>query len=370
MLVRQLGPTLERISRLAWHRDVNPRNVLISDGSTGQLLDSTAPKASVSNARFWLIDFGLAVDSRSWGARWSTSAISGDCRYWPTSAWLMWLSGPEGVRENQKWVTQYETKLDSYALGIMALEMLCSPALANDDGNKIDPKTDELRGSWRRLLTAWTKYMRDVTRWHGEIFRVFSSGGDIAPLYNKLSQERAAEVVQHRVATLCSCLRACVDRTHDPAIQNLLWAVSELIDENSNVSLREAVKAVNSEGRYNPQASVESMAHSTSQPATRGTASHRSLTPHRRCDSQARSSTPGLAPAVTLSYAPMTTMGSFVPATTSYLPTTGSFVPSAGSFVPAVSHAEHRHASPSPRLMLGKSHEAPRRAARPQLAGA
>lgn len=248
LLLRQLGPTLERVSHLAWHRDVNPRNVLLSDDAGG-LMDSR--ESSVSSARFWLIDFGLAVDSKTWSSKWATSPISGDCRYWPVSSWLMWLRGPEAVRGSRRWLRQYESRLDSYALGVMALDLLCTPALAALDPSKTGPE-DELRGSWRRLLTAYSKYMRDVSRWHHEIFRVFSAGGAIGPLHRKLSQERVVEVVHDRVSTICSCLRACVDRTHDPAIQNLLWATAELLDESSEVALTEAVSAVCSDGRYQP----------------------------------------------------------------------------------------------------------------------
>lgn len=298
LLLRQLGPTLERVSRLAWHRDVNPRNVLLSDDAGG-LMDS---RACVRSARFWLIDFGLAVDSRTWGARWATSSIGGDCRYWPASAWLMWLQGPEAVRGSPQWLRQYQGKLDSYALGVTALELLCTPALALDARGS----EDELRGSWRRLLTAHAAYMRDVSRWHRELFRVFSTGADARPLHHQLSQERAAEVVQHRVSAIRSCLRACMARTHDPSIQNLLWAIAELLDESSNVALMEAVQAVSDgshPGHGASQSSRVAPAASLDAPppwihgslANFAPVARRSLTPLRQRSESARSHAPQTA---------------------------------------------------------------------------
>jgi hypothetical protein len=127
-LLKQLGVALESVGRVAYHRDVNARNVLVSDCLTGGKFD---PEQGVpDNARFFLIDFGLAVRARTWSAAWQTSSIAGDCRYWPESAWRMSFHGPDAVCEKPGLQLQYERKLDSYSLGLMALEILCTPALA------------------------------------------------------------------------------------------------------------------------------------------------------------------------------------------------------------------------------------------------
>lgn len=241
-LLKQLGVTLERINRLAYHRDVNARNVLVSDAHTGGSFD---PEGSPENARFFLIDFGLAVRARTWSSAWQSSSIAGDCRYWPESAWRMSFHGPESVSEGPGLQLQYERKLDSYSLGLMALELLCTPALARKPGD-----TDDLRGSWRRLLVAWTNYRTQVTDWHRQIYEVFAVGADITPLHRKFANEKLIEKLRGHVVGLRKCLRACIDRTQDPKIQNLLWVIAELIDEDSAVSLSKAVQVVSGEGIY------------------------------------------------------------------------------------------------------------------------
>lgn len=237
-LITQLGPTLERVGRIAWHRDVNSHNILVSDAISGGVAEADV---SPDNMRFWMIDFGLAVDSRSWPSKWSTSDIGGDCRYWPPSSWLMSFHGAEALMQRSDLRQQYETRLDIFGLGVLALEMMCVSALAADDGTGA---TDGLRGAWRRLLTAWTKYRRDVTRWHTTIYKVFSVGGDIGPVYVQLRQERVVDRVLARLSTVRTCLRACVDRAHDPMIKTLLWVIGEMLDESSTVGLSEVVRAL------------------------------------------------------------------------------------------------------------------------------
>jgi len=237
-LITQLGPTLERIGHVAWHRDVNSHNILVSDAITGGTADTDVLP---EHMRFWIIDFGLAVDSRTWPSMWSTSDIGGDCRYWPPSSWLMSFHGGDALMQRADLRQQYETRLDIFGLGVLALEMMCTTALAVDDGTGAN---DGLRGAWRRLLTAWSKYRRDVTRWHTTIYKVFSVGGDIGPVYVQLRQERVVDRVLARLATVRSCLKACVDRAHDPMIQTLLWVIGEMLDESSTVGLSEVVRAL------------------------------------------------------------------------------------------------------------------------------
>merc|ERR1719253_1552271 len=96
-LLAQLGPTLVHLSPHVWHRDVNTHNVLLADSVDGGRF-SMRSNETACRASFWLIDFGLAVDSTTWGARWEQSEVSGDCRYWPPASWMMILKGPEHVR--------------------------------------------------------------------------------------------------------------------------------------------------------------------------------------------------------------------------------------------------------------------------------
>jgi len=242
-LVRQLGPALERISKFAWHRDVNSHNILLSDACEGGPLNNIAsadPEEASRRASFWLIDFGLAVDSTTWQQQWPHSDVAGDCRYWPPSSFLMSFYGPDETTARKDFCKQYKTRLDVAGLGLTALEILCSTVLSTrhawGEGG--------LRGSWRRLFVAWEKYREEVTRWHTQIFYIFASGGDIGPLYQQLAKERVVDRVTEHLVTLRGLLRSCTQRAEDVRIQNLLAVLAEMIDERSTMSLMEAVDAL------------------------------------------------------------------------------------------------------------------------------
>ncbi|CAE8595526.1 unnamed protein product, partial [Polarella glacialis] len=151
-LIRQLGPTLQKVSPHAWHRDINSHNILVSDAVDGGNLKCCADAEETSRrASFWLIDFGLAVDAKTWPQNWPYSDVAGDCRYWPPSSFLMSFCGPEETATNRDFASQYKTKLDVVGLGLTALELLCSTALAS----RQTWGPDGLRGSWQRLFDTW-----------------------------------------------------------------------------------------------------------------------------------------------------------------------------------------------------------------------
>lgn len=257
-LLRQLAPTLERIAPFAWHRDINSRNVMISDAIDGGVLWNGSDKEETTRrASFWLIDFGLAVDSQTWPQSWATADVAGDCRYWPPSSFCMSFYGAEGTAANKAFLNQYKTKLDVVGLGLTALELLCATALSSS----WSWGPDDLRGSWRRLLAAWEKYREDVTRWHTLIYEVFSSGGDIHPLYRKLNQERVVDRVTAHIEHVRQLLRTCVGRTQDPMIQRLLQVLAEMIDENSTYTMAEVVAALGQDPGCVPAAAHQARPH-------------------------------------------------------------------------------------------------------------
>lgn len=235
-LLKQIAPALNRLSQVAFHRDVNARNILISDGATQGDLD---PRGAWEKPQFYLIDFGLAVDSRSWQDKWMTNDVGGDCRYWGPSVWFQSLYGPNAMLQRKDLVNGYVRRLDIFCLGVCALELLCVPALSCTDRG-----VASLRGSWQRLLDAWKRYRADVTRWNLQIFQVFIAGGDIRPVYQQLVQQHAVEQVSAHVSKVRSCLRACIDRTQDATIKVLLEVIGKLLDESSSFSLSEAVRAL------------------------------------------------------------------------------------------------------------------------------
>lgn len=243
-LIRQLGPALDRMSRFAFHRDVNSHNILISDAiDGGKLRMGNDVEDTNRRVSFWLIDFGLAVDSNSWQKVWSHSDVAGDCRYWPPCSFLMSFYGADETAGHRDFCHQYKTRLDIVGLGLTAIELLCATAVASSDAWG----AEGLRGSWRRLFDAWEKYREEVTRWHLQIFKVFAAGGDIVPLYRELAQERVVDKVTSHIARIRNLLRACTQRAEEHKVQRLLGVLAEMIDEKSTMSLSEAVEAVGGE---------------------------------------------------------------------------------------------------------------------------
>lgn len=244
-LVRQLGPTLERLAPLAWHRDVNSHNVLVSDGVDGQLL-ACAPEDASNRTAFWLIDLGLAVDAKSWvssetsqGA-WRVTDIAGDCRYWPASSWMVHLYGADYLSAREEFCRQYQWRLDIHGLGITAVELLCSTALAaRQSGAPADEGCDD-SGPWPWLLNAWERYYESAGNWWAQIYAVFSCGGDFRPVHSWLVEERVADQVVELMEDLRQGLRACI-RCVDEASGRVLHVIAELIDEDSTAELDDLV---------------------------------------------------------------------------------------------------------------------------------
>jgi len=241
-VLRQLGPTIDMLSQHAWHRDVNSRNVLIGDAlDGGELQVRQDPEETASRASFWLIDFGLAVDATTWPSAWASADVAGDCRYWPPSSFVMSFYGADHMAQHPELCNQYKSRLDIVGLGITALEVLCTPAQSASGAWGETP----VPNCWRRLLLDWEKYREDVTRWHLQIFQVFSSGGDIGPLYQQLAQEHVVDKVSAHFVKIRSQLRACASRIEEPRTKNLLGMLAEMIDERSNVSMQEVLNSLN-----------------------------------------------------------------------------------------------------------------------------
>lgn len=265
-LLLDLGPVLELLEPIAWHRDVNSHNILVDvSGDAGAppraaLLadgDYAAAAAEADRATFWLIDFGLAVDSQSWtAAKWRTEHIGGDSRYWPPSSWIMHLLGPEGFeggREHHR--EQYRHRLDVHGLGIAALELLCSVALAAEPVPPSTPATpngmprlisaaaiaaDGEEGSWARLLFAWESYWENVWRWWSMVYSIFSKGGNIAPVQAALMQEGIIERLGELLEALRETLRQCALRMKgngDFSTARLLRVIADMIDESCEFRL-------------------------------------------------------------------------------------------------------------------------------------
>jgi len=205
-LLRQLAPTLEAVGQVAYHRDVNSRNVTVSVNEEGE-------------PRFGLVDFGLAVDRSVWHGSagehsWHNEQVGGDCRYWPPSAWHQMLQGPTPLLEEPSLLKEYTERLDHFALGLLAVQVLCDsldrflePAVVGD--------SVFLRGL-TDVRHAWGAYWAEVSRFWKQLFAVFSSGCD-AETCNAVKlwciQEGAMHIIGRNVENLrssaCEAARAC-----------------------------------------------------------------------------------------------------------------------------------------------------------------
>lgn len=110
-MLTQLVPTFKAINAVAFHRDISMENVLVDAGS------------GYSRPEFSIIDFGLAIESRSWPVAMTQVPVVGCCRYWPVSAWFIFTYGGPKLLEHTQLRMEYETQLDLHALGILALQV-------------------------------------------------------------------------------------------------------------------------------------------------------------------------------------------------------------------------------------------------------
>ncbi|CAE7038422.1 unnamed protein product [Symbiodinium natans] len=243
-LLQQLGPTLQSLAPLAWHRDVNSHNVLICNESSedGTLsLDDGEDKAS-----FWLCDLGLAVDSQSWTGEenlWRVTDIGGDCRYWPASCWMVHCFGADYLEQRPNFCRQYKSRLDIHALGITAIEVLCTKALALRTAGA---SAGEIPSCWSSLLDAWKQYHETVSDWWQAIYTVFSAGGDFRPVHAWLVEIAAPDKVVSLVGNMRQALKDCADCS-DEAVAQLLHAVAAATDEDSQLELLDICKMAGEE---------------------------------------------------------------------------------------------------------------------------
>lgn len=234
-LIRDVSPMLQLLQPIAWHRDVNSHNVLIDGAPEDASVEELSRTAS-----FWLIDFGLAVDSQSWvtsTGKWRSEYIGGDSRYWPLSSWIMHLYGPEGLDDRPMLCDQYQNRLDVHGLAITALELLCSVA---QGGEAAQDSSDP----WTELLQAWNRYHHSVYQWWSEIYRVFSVGGDIAPVQAKLVDEQVVQQLVVLLSNIRCGLRRCSEQHGGVHAREgvLLSTLADMLDEGLAFNLGDVDK--------------------------------------------------------------------------------------------------------------------------------
>jgi len=170
-LVVQLAPVLEAFSSKVYHRDVTPRNIQVAG------LETSDPK-------FGLVDFGLAVDAERWRAQEGAGDLSGDGRYWPSSAWFAFGHGRRQLKKHPAMNTEYRTCLDVHSLGLSAVRCFVElmPNLDLVDDLAADPWLSEVMPKFREIRTAWNRYWADARRFWQPVFDAFRCKGDFPSL--------------------------------------------------------------------------------------------------------------------------------------------------------------------------------------------
>jgi len=132
-LLAQVGPTVATFnSNIAYHRDVNARNLLVHVHSAGAggsdvVCNDRAPNAQL--LEFSLVDFGKSTDRVAWHAgggpgSWEKENPTGDARYWGPASWMRFLNGTERLLREPALAQCYSQRLDFFALAFCALEAL------------------------------------------------------------------------------------------------------------------------------------------------------------------------------------------------------------------------------------------------------
>lgn len=207
-LVLQLAPTMDRVASLAYHRDVNAHNILIS--LSEQPNGHTEPQ-------FGLVDFGLAVDAAKWrggpvaDARgqgdWQHLDVGGDCRYWPASAWLQFEVGCFELAEYTSLCMEYQTHLDLQGLGITALQVLAEllpPVPGHIGGWKIGDN-QALIELWK-LRVAWDQYWEAATSFWTALLDTFRNNGDWNALKTKFISIGVHDVISRKLCAVQQAL--------------------------------------------------------------------------------------------------------------------------------------------------------------------
>lgn len=130
LMIAQLMPTFERLNgSIAYHRDVNARNLLVNSPLDGSPEDRNGPlPVDVGSLEFTILDFGSSTDARAWfgtgEGSWQVENPTGDARYWGPASWVRFLGGPQALDVQPSLLRQYTRRLDIFALAVCTLELM------------------------------------------------------------------------------------------------------------------------------------------------------------------------------------------------------------------------------------------------------
>mmetsp|Transcript_92979 Transcript_92979/g.240211 ORF Transcript_92979/g.240211 Transcript_92979/m.240211 type:complete len:723 (-) Transcript_92979:68-2236(-) len=204
-LLQQMAPIFGALSDIAYHRDVSAHNFLIREGEDGE------------QAQFSVLDFGLAVRSRTWSTEWKVRNIAGDPRYFSPAAWMLLAHGHKYVEAHPdpQFRRQYRDRLDHYALGVLVLEVLfalwsgeeliagASEAAGADASKVKDVAGAADRQALLQARAAWREYWTEVMG----LFQRFHRDGAQA-IRQALARSEGISQLVSKLRALCAALKA------------------------------------------------------------------------------------------------------------------------------------------------------------------
>ena len=235
-LLVELARTLKSVDRVAVHRDVNSHNIMVREEISRSALgvvpeDGHLPDSPKTQSKFFLIDFGLAIEKNKWlgGVKsstrnfsWETLPLAGDCKYWPPCAWQMFVFGPKGLTD--PWLKkQYLERLDSFSLAVTALEFfwgILNGSAGSADFGKSEENlvsanssiSDHKSGNGKPRTAlegareAWLKYWEATSGCWELFYATFKKKGDWDGLRRRLVEKRVFEQISHKLQKLLIAL--------------------------------------------------------------------------------------------------------------------------------------------------------------------
>mmetsp|Transcript_57192 Transcript_57192/g.90916 ORF Transcript_57192/g.90916 Transcript_57192/m.90916 type:complete len:671 (+) Transcript_57192:46-2058(+) len=226
-LLSQLAGALQSISVVALHRDISADNVLVTSWN------------GASEPEFGLIDFGLAIQTKSWPSLMTQICAVGNCQHWPVSAWCLFLYGGKKLCDNEGLRKEYLTQLDLHGLGILGLHVFmaliprCAFAYLPEEMNV--------------LRCAWDHYWAESRRFSDEMHLVPRGLSTWDSVRQNLIMQHIDHIIDSALAQVHQALakvrQACVHAgPHSPLsnTDSLFEAISHLIScdrEGKNVAL-------------------------------------------------------------------------------------------------------------------------------------
>jgi serine/threonine protein kinase len=212
-LLRQASPVFDALEGIAFHRDVSAHNFLVTEDAGGRL-------------NFGIIDFGLAVSSRTWKREYRTSNLAGTPNYFPPSTWMFFTQGYRYLEEhpNDGYLRQYQERLDHFAVGALAIEIFF--VLWNGDGCTADTDT-----KFKVARTLWRNYWTRAVKLYQDFFTLGP-----ANLRKVLQGSREVSAFAEAVHSLVLALRAAAASAPDELAGCVFDTAAALMDPKGAVA--------------------------------------------------------------------------------------------------------------------------------------